>query len=244
MNIAVCDDLDCDRKEIENILLEDARHQIYTYKTMEELLQAEIHFDLLFLDIEIPGGITGLEAAIKIRQKDRNIMIVFVTNHANKVYEAIPIEIMGFLQKPIQEKEINKVLRQCETKYEWNNYMVFNDQFLGKIHEHIALRVQDIYYIASERNYTEIYHRLSPEPFRWKMALHKIEKQLKDCRSFCRCQRSFIVNLQYVLRLYQEKDYKYWALLEDDKFRAQIPISRDKWDIVNELFYNYRRGYR
>ena len=62
---------------------------------------------ILILDIEMPG-ITGLEAAERIRQKDRNCSIIFLTAFDEFSYarKAITVGALDYLLKPCAEKEL------------------------------------------------------------------------------------------------------------------------------------------
>ena len=59
------------------------------------------------LDIEMPG-ITGLEAAEQIRQKDRNCAILFLTafNEFDYARKAISVHALDYLLKPYDETEL------------------------------------------------------------------------------------------------------------------------------------------
>lgn len=62
---------------------------------------------ILILDIEMPG-ITGLEAAERIRHKDRNCSIIFLTAFDEFSYarKAITVGALDYLLKPCAEKEL------------------------------------------------------------------------------------------------------------------------------------------
>ena len=72
-----------------------------------EMLSDKGHYDLCLLDIEMPG-ITGLEAAEQIRQKDRNCAILFLTafNEFDYARKAISVHALDYLLKPYDETEL------------------------------------------------------------------------------------------------------------------------------------------
>lgn len=246
MDIAFCDD---DKQEWQKIgaYLEKMRHSVMMYATMEELLSAIDaggHFDLLLLDIEIPGGMNGLEAAQYVRNKDKDVMIIFMTQHATQVWNAFSVEVMDFLIKPIDEKKLQAAIRRCENKYENCNRLVFSYNFAepGNPREMITLLSKDIYYMAAQKNYCLIYHRLSPEPFKMRITMGKLAKELKPFVHLYHCQKGYIINWQYVLKLYRDKDYSCWARLKDGPWEETVPLSRLKWQEATQIFHQYHRG--
>ena len=246
MYIAICDDDKRERQRIASYLA-DTPHKVYLYAAMEEMLSvmaSGTYFDLLLLDIEIPGRMSGLEAAKYVRSQDKDVMIVFITNHEVQVWEAFAVEVMDFLVKPIEPDKLQAVVRRCTHKYESNNRLVFSQDMadLAKTQEMISLYSKDIYYMMAQKNYVCVYHRLSDEPFRMRCSMSKLSKELQRFVNFYRCQSGYIINWQYVVRVYREKDYSGWALLKDGQWEMLIPVSRDKWQEAKSFFHQYRRG--
>jgi YesN/AraC family two-component response regulator len=74
---------------------------------------------ILILDIEMPG-ITGIEAAQKIREKDKNCCIIFLTAFDDFSYakKAISVHALEYLLKPFDEQEmmlvVEEAIRQAE----------------------------------------------------------------------------------------------------------------------------------
>ena len=67
-------------------------------------------FDIIFLDIEMPG-MNGLDAALVIGEKYPKLNIVFVTGYPEyslPAYQAYPVD---FIVKPPREKDIVRVLK-------------------------------------------------------------------------------------------------------------------------------------
>lgn len=69
---------------------------------------------IMILDIEMPG-INGIEAAEKIREKDRDTSIIFLTAYDEFSYakKAITVRALDYLLKPYEEKELMLVLEEA-----------------------------------------------------------------------------------------------------------------------------------
>jgi two-component system response regulator YesN len=74
----------------------------------------EKRFHILILDIEMPG-INGLEAAEKIRNMDKNCIIIFLTafDDFNYAKKAITVKALDYLLKPSSEDEIIAVIEEA-----------------------------------------------------------------------------------------------------------------------------------
>lgn len=104
LNIAVVEDEINVSKQIESYINSFANEHrieisITVYNNANDFLSYyKNNFDLVFMDIELPG-INGMDATIKLREKDKNVMIVFVTNlmqyavngYSVNAYDFIPV---------------------------------------------------------------------------------------------------------------------------------------------------------
>lgn len=78
-----------------------------------EIYQKE-RIQIAILDIEMPG-ITGLEAAVKIREKDLGCSIIFLTAFDEFSYakKAITVRALDYLLKPCDEEELMLVMEEA-----------------------------------------------------------------------------------------------------------------------------------
>ena len=70
------------------------------------------HADLVLMDVLIPGSMSGLEAARKIKEKSPSTKIIIVTSMPELSYErqAKEIGVEGFWQKEVQEQPILEIM--------------------------------------------------------------------------------------------------------------------------------------
>lgn len=75
--------------------------QIDVYNASFEFLEKyHGNYDVIFLDIEMPGS-DGLEVAREIRQKDEAVGIIFVTGMAQYAIEGYAVHAIDFIVKPV-----------------------------------------------------------------------------------------------------------------------------------------------
>lgn len=92
------------------------RCQIFQAENGREVLEIyeREKIQIVVLDIEMPG-ITGIEAAQRIREKDKDCCIIFLTAFDEFSYakKAITIRALDYLLKPYNEKELMLVLEEA-----------------------------------------------------------------------------------------------------------------------------------
>lgn len=74
--------------------------QITWLKSAVEMLSEKGHYDLVLLDIDLPG-INGMEAAQLLRLFDEVTPIIFVTNLAQYAVKGYEVGATGFIVKPV-----------------------------------------------------------------------------------------------------------------------------------------------
>ena len=62
-------------------------------------------YDLLLLDIQMKG-LSGIELAKRIREKDEKIMLAFLTNCGEYVFAGYEVLAARYLMKPLEEEKI------------------------------------------------------------------------------------------------------------------------------------------
>lgn len=117
LKIAVCDD---ERSVVEKIQNDISSYreecQIDRFYSGEELLLSKGKYDIIFLDIDM-HGMNGIETAKQIREKDKNVKIIYVTSYTDYVNYAFSVHAFAYLLKPIQRVDIYKQLEEAEAYY-------------------------------------------------------------------------------------------------------------------------------
>ena len=74
-------------------------------------------FDMVFMDIELPG-MDGMEAARRLREVDRQAILLFVTNMARFAVKGYEVDAMDYLVKPVQYGSFSLKLRRALARWE------------------------------------------------------------------------------------------------------------------------------
>ena len=151
-------------------------------------------FDLVFMDIQMPG-LNGMEAAAKLRETDRATVLIFVTSLAQYAVAGYEVEASDFLLKPVDPAALSlclrRALRQLEARTE--KKLALNVEGLR-----VYLPVSELRYVEV-RNHQLIYHAESGD-YQTYDAMSKVQKELEDL-DFFRCNSCYLVNLRYVTKV-------------------------------------------
>ncbi|WMJ85443.1 LytR/AlgR family response regulator transcription factor [Anaerocolumna sp. MB42-C2] len=233
VQIAVCDD--------EKIFLEDLVSQIYTqfsekgneihinsFLDGKKLLEAsdKIPFDVLFLDIEMPG-LSGIEVAEKVRVTNPFVSIIFITNRDDLVFQSIRYKPFRFIRKPWLKEELPEAIEAIINKIK-NDNLYYTVSFNNSTKQ---IRITDIMYIESYKH--DIYLCTEDNKYRIKSNLHKIEKEF-EVYGFIRVHSGYLVNYRYIYSIDKTK-----VILNN---KDMVPISRYRLETVKQKLQLFTRG--
>ena len=195
--IAVCDDMpiECDdiAKQIENILKQSNMDFIIKkFFSGMELIQRKESFDIIFLDIKMPK-ISGMELAKKIRKQGKQSLIVFITSAREYVFEAFDVEAFQYLLKPIQNHKLKSVLEKAAKRLQIDAYTDF--LIISADRQTKKVFLKDILYIESIGRIAKIHCNEGTLETYEQIGI--LAEKLSD-KSFFRCHKCFLVNLDYV----------------------------------------------
>ena len=225
--IAICEDetylLEELRKKAEAYL--KTRHypaEIRTFTSGEDLLKEQRPFDLILLDLMLPG-INGLETAKRLSSKSR---IIFITSYREYAVDAFEVEAVHYLLKPVPDERLYQAMDRAlnRSKQEDDRTMALIKS--GSTH---ILPIRDILYC-------EVFdHRVcihtAQGNYEYSGTLDMLEGKL-DGRFF-RCHRSYLINMSHVVG--QEKGT---ALVSNGN---RVLISRRKQaEFMQRLLHNLK----
>lgn len=207
MRIAIVEDERVLAQDVKEMLKEACTCDICLYTSGEQFLfeLEENAYDLIFMDIQMPG-INGLQTAQKLREVDRHVPLVFLTNDPSFVFDGYEVDAVRYWLKPVQKEKLSALLADIEQP---KAYVLWSDQ-----KEVYKLYEADIYYLESEGHYVICHH--CQGVYRKKASFR--EECAKLSKDFMMTHRSYCVNLTHVYALKKEG-----CLLDNQDC---IPISR------------------
>lgn len=161
--------------------------------------------DIVFLDIEMPGY-SGLEILDFFDENEIDFSIIFTTAYNQYALQAFKLSAIDYLLKPIDSAELEKAIERYQKTETKKNYQVLRDNLNVNAAQKLAvhtinsvkfIETDQILFLKAEGAYTEIM-LTNGKVITASKGLKKYEEILKDNRSFFRCHKSYIINLNYV----------------------------------------------
>ena len=116
MNIAVVDDMPDEIRSVRTLLKEYAavnqlETEIVSFSSAEEFLKSykPLLYTIVFMDIYM-DGMTGTEAAERIRQTDGSIIIIFLTTSEDHRADAFHCHAYDYLIKPVTQESLFRTM--------------------------------------------------------------------------------------------------------------------------------------
>lgn len=230
LNVILVDDEKLSLDQLEYILNKNRQLQIIGSYTcsIEALEQIQIaQPDIVMLDIDMPQK-SGIEVAKKILEMKKDIFIVFITAYDEYALKAFELEAVDYIIKPFSEKRVNKTinlvqkrmkktdaLKQQKKLFECNKISVWKNNTIR------LLDLNQIYYFTVDGKKT-IAH-VKDDSYLINETLGQLEEHLKT-KSFLRCYKSFIVNIEYIDSIIPMFNQTYIIKLKNSNI--EIPVSR------------------
>ncbi len=171
MIIAICDDekslIESMKKELGKVAeIFQIVMDIHEYLSGEELIEGitEQKIEVVFLDIDMPGGMSGMETANCLMEQCPLLNIIFLTNKEDMVFQALKYRPLRFIRKSHIRNELAEAVEAAMKKIASEMYLVSFGR--GKVEGRYA--IQDILYIESRKHYIDIHMRKETHRFRGK----------------------------------------------------------------------------
>lgn len=240
IRIGICDD-NVNMLNNLNTIISDAfsaysaKFDIKTFTNGQALLNAHFieKFDILFLDIDMPG-INGFDISKNLRDDYVNCFIIFVTSHAELVFDSMDFQPFNFIRKncsiPLEDS-----IKQATAKL--IKHMRQNEKLLLKNEcgEDLNIHVKEIMYIENDKHYLKYYTTKSKTPFRIRGLISESENKLLHC-DYVRIHKSYIVNMRYISKIDKTNSEVY--IKESGK---RLPMSKKVKKEVLERYMEYLR---
>ena len=177
--------------------------------TDAEVRVGELRPDVVFLDIEMPGG-NGFKLLERLEQVTFDV--VFVTAYNQYAIKAIRFAALDYLLKPVKIDELQEAVervRKNRTRKDIEKYGFLKEAFgkantfskimLPSLDQYHLVKLEDILYCKASDNYTNFYTR-SGKHYLVTRQLKEYE-ELLSAHGFFRIHKTYLVNINHVERI-------------------------------------------
>lgn len=229
MRIAIVDDRREDGERLKGLLSEQlsahgmASASFDMYDGGEALLAAfqPGRYDLLFLDICMQG-ISGIETARGVRERDRDVQLVFITTSNEYAAESYALRADYYILKPVTEESVARMLDSVGLRRQEQSVILM-------LPGGVQCPKQSIMYTEYSNHQITLYLENRQTRKVW-MAQAELERLLGN-RDFVTCTKGITIGLRWVDRLEGTT-----VLMEDGR---RIPISRGRKADVKQAHADY-----
>lgn len=197
IRIAIVEDDAHDREELKKCLRQyeeenKQKFRITEFQDGEDIItNYTADYDLILLDIEMTF-MNGMRAAEKIRELDTDVILIFITNAPQYAIQGYKVNALDYMLKPISyfsfSESMGRALKMAKKQEKEYITILLKG---GKM----KLDVSRICYVEVQ-DHLLIYHTTEGN-FITKGTIRDADSQL-DPRKFFRCNRCYLVNLEYV----------------------------------------------
>lgn len=194
MRVAIVDDEIIFRKQIEQALTEILDNQIYTidkFESGDELISSKGKYDIVLMDIEMPG-INGLEAARRYNIIEPESIIIILTTHSELMEYGYMANVFRYIEKSRMEDRLSEAINSAIKLINGKRKV----SLILKGYGEVSIPVKSIIYIETLNRKT-ILHTAN-ESFACTEKMDVIEQKLEN-KGFFRCHRGIVISLDNVI---------------------------------------------
>jgi DNA-binding LytR/AlgR family response regulator len=237
------------RAELRYLLEEIGSVQVVGEATNGEealLLLRSLDYDLVLLDVRMPGG-SGLEVAAALRDLPRRPQVVFTTAYPDHAVDAFDLAAADYLVKPFDADRLRRALDRALAHAEassgeaasaspasagGSDEAPANALSSPDVEPLVRIPVTKdgrtvlvdgaaVVYASAARGYS--YLKLADERLLVTFSLNELERRLRG--HYFRTHRSYLVNLDHVRELVPDFQGSL-VLVMDDRQRSRVEVSR------------------
>lgn len=233
LRIAICDDdnsaVAAHKKIAETCLMQSSSAgEIVGYTTSGNLLyditEDGFFFDLILLDIEMPGN-TGMDIAEKIKPFLPNVKIIFITSHIEYAIDAFELSIFRYVPKDDIDKRLFCAIQDAIKLIELEDGKSYTIQTNSRFEK---IPYKEIYYIQRDGKNASISTAGGISKVR--KSLQQVYEEL-NAEEFIYIDRGCIVNMIHIMQIKNGM-----AVLKNS---VSLPISRTHLQEVKVQINNY-----
>ena len=230
-NIAICDDEKSALGILSGAIVSSFKNYdvdavVETFTRPVELLERmkTCTFDLLFLDIEMPG-MSGLSLADRLRKEGKLLDIIFISNREDLIFDALRFNPKGFIRKSRFIQDTDSVIK---TYFAYRKEENTSKTLVIKDQDQVTyISVDSLMYIESVGRKQLAHIVGKDQPTEMHKQMQQLEEELTPY-GFLRVHKGYLANYRFIRKINDTEI----AL----KNGEAIPISRRRLAEIREAY--------
>ena len=183
-------------------------------------------YDVIFLDIYMEA-LNGINLAQLVRENNKSVKIIFFSTSKEHALEAYGVNAVQYLVKPVEYAELKNAMDLILDKHADKSLSFDTSDGIIKI------KLSDIMFSDTQSHYQSI-TLTNGNVYRVRMSCAALYNMLADNEEFTRVGASFIINLNYVVRITQNKT----------EFAGgySLPTPRRSYNELKQRYIDYYTG--
>jgi two-component system, LytTR family, response regulator len=196
----------------------------------EALALAEsVRYDVVFLDIELPG-LTGLEAARLILDRRERPAVVFVTAHERYAVDAFAVEAFDYLVKPVVPDRLARVVERLAQARSRAMPAIQKIPVVSAGGAKTLVDYDAVHWIEADGDYSRVH--TYDRSYLSTSSLRELEELLPANR-FSRIHRGHLVNLAKVAAVRRAGPDRLRLALDDER-KTELDVARRQTRAIRE----------
>ncbi len=198
LKIAICDDDEMVVARMEKWLqdyfkiYQMPKPQLDRYYSGEAMLDCGINYDIVMLDIEMPG-MNGIYIGRELMHRNSACLIFVITSYGEYIDDALRFRAFRYLTKPLDQGRLYRNLKDAIKIYTTSTTKIA----IETKHEVVTVKAPDIIYFESQAH--KLIAHTKYGDYVCVKNMNDWEKSL-NMNYFFRVHRSFIVNMEHIVR--------------------------------------------
>jgi DNA-binding LytR/AlgR family response regulator len=188
-----------------------------------------IRYDVVFLDVEMPG-MSGLEVARLVLDRRERPAVVFVTAHDRYAVDAFAVEAFDYLVKPVEPERLARLVERLTRARREAQPPVEKIPVVSTGGAKTLLDYDAVHWIEADGDYSRVH--TFDRTYLSTSSLRELEELLPS-RRFARIHRSHLVNLAKVAAVRRAGPDRLSLALDDEK-RTELDVARRQTRALRE----------
>lgn len=193
------------------------------FERADDFLKKCGSFDIVFMDIELPDT-DGMTAVKRLRENDKNVLVIFVTNLAQYAVKGYEVSAFDFIVKPVGYYDFAMKLRRA---FECLNKRCKHELWVASRQGKKLVSADKLKYVEVMKH-ALLFHMANGETVTGTGTLKSVASKL-DGTSFALCNQCYFVNLKYVTEVRGGS-----VFVGDDELQISIPKKKEFLRALND----------